>query len=707
MQKPDLGYLFEPRSIAIVGASENPGKVGYKVLSNIITDGYKGKVYPVNPKGGEILGVPCYKRLEDIPGEVDVASIVIPANIVYDAVMSCAAKGVKFLEIITSGFSEIGNVEEERKIVGLARQNGMRILGPNIFGMYSAGASLNATFGPKNIRAGNIAIITQSGALGVAMMGKTAVENMGLSTIISVGNKTDIDEADLLEYLVKRDDTKIIMMYIEGVREGERFIEVLNRTTRIKPIVVIKSGRSTRGAAAAASHTGSLAGSDDIFDAVMKQCRVLRAETVEDALAWCKFLAESPMPKGENTLIVTNGGGIGVMATDACEKFGVKLYDDMPALKAAFSPVMPYFGSTKNPIDLTGQASAANYNTAFGAALKMESVHAVISLYCETAVLDAGEFVPILEGRYKQYHVAGKPLVFCLFGGRSAEEVVKALRDRGIPVFTDPYEAVSCMGALFTYSRNRALEPEVPEKVELDVGRINELIAKARADGRRHLFPAEGRVLMEVGGLPIPTSSIGRDLGECVKAAEDIGYPVVMKVVSRDILHKSDVGGVVLDLENQKEVIEAYEAILYNCRTRKPNAVIEGMEIAEMVRPGVELIVGARRDPSFGPVVMAGLGGIYVEVMKDVSFRALPLGKRELTSMLKNTRSYPLLLGARGEERKDIESVLSAILKVGEIISSCPGISDVEVNPLRVYPDGIKAVDVRVMLSKGEGDAHE
>ncbi|MCX5908177.1 MAG: acetyl CoA synthetase, partial [Deltaproteobacteria bacterium] len=311
-KEPDIKYLFEPRSIAIIGASQDKKKIGYSIVNNIVSGGYS---------------------VEEINEPVDVVSIAIPAKFVFEAVKSCARSKVKYLEIITSGFSEIGNTEEEKKIVSLANEHNMRVLGPNIFGLFSAASSLNATFSGSPVIPGGVAIITQSGALGVAMIGKTAVENIGLSAIVSVGNKTDLDEADLLEYLMQQDLTKIILMYIEGVRKGEKLIPVLKRATGNIPVVVIKSGRSERGAIAAASHTGSLAGSDEIFDAIVKQCGVLRAESVEEAFNWCKFLANTPAPAGANTVIITNGGGIGVMATDACEKYDVKLYDDTTALK--------------------------------------------------------------------------------------------------------------------------------------------------------------------------------------------------------------------------------------------------------------------------------------------------------------------------------------------------------------------------------------
>ena len=702
-KEPDIRSLFSPRSIAVIGASLDTRKIGYKILDNIVSGGYPGRVYPVNSKGDEILGLRGYKDIREIEDEVDIGVIVVPAKFVFDVVKGCAEKGVKFAPIISSGFSEIGNREEEKKIVACGRENGMRILGPNIFGVYSASSSLNATFGPKNIKPGSIAIITQSGALGIAMIGKTTVENIGLSAIVSVGNKSDINETDLLEYFLNHEATRVILIYIEGLKAGERFVRVLQETAKQKPVVVLKAGRSKRGAMAAASHTGALAGSDEIFDYLMRQSHAIRAESLGDALEWCKFFANSPVPQEENAVIVTNGGGIGVLATDACEKYGVKLYDDYERLKETFSGMMPYFGSTKNPIDLTGEATSSLYQSAFEASFKDPDIHAVISMYCETAVFDIENLSPIIEENYRNFREAKKPTVFCLVGGEKTENCVDSLRKRDVPVFTDPYEAVSCMGAMYTYYRYLKEPPARMDPVSLDTAEIEKVVQKVKEEKRQFLLADEGQKVMKAAGIPVPSSFIARGLEEAVSAAEKIGYPVVMKVVSKDILHKSDVGGVALDLVDKKEVIEAYEAIVHNCRKASPRAKLEGVEVSEMVKSGVELIVGARNDPSFGPIVMCGLGGIYVEVMKDVSFRGFPLDRREVITMIKEIKSYPLLLGVRGEKKKDIESLVNTILKVGAILQSRldrePSISDIEINPLVVDDRGAKAVDVRILLS--------
>jgi acetyltransferase len=700
-QNQDIKYLFEPQTVAVIGAARDRNKIGYKILQNILSGGYRGRVYPINPQGGEILGVRAYRSVEEVNDPIDVASIVIPAKLVYEAVKSCARKQVKYLMIISSGFSEVGNYEEEKRIVSYAHEHQMRILGPNIFGIYSAAASLNATFGSSEIIPGKVAIITQSGALGIAMIGKTAVENIGLSAIVSVGNKTDVDEADLLEYLVSTGQTKIILMYIEGVREGEKLIRAVKSATGTIPVVVIKSGRSERGAIAAASHTGSLAGSDEIFDAIMKQCGVIRAESIEEAFNWCKFLANSPFPPGENTLIITNGGGIGVMTTDACEKYGVKLYDDPQALKAAFSRVTPDFGSTKNPVDLTGQATSSHYHLALDEALKNDHIHSVIALYCETAVFDAENLSPMIEENDRKYKSAKRPLVFSIFGGGKTESYIGPLRKGNVAVYGDVYEAVSCLGSLYSHYRYLGERSEEIDDAEIDVSSVEKVVEGALREGRTFLIAHEGQAVMRAAGIQIPKSTVARNLEEAVRGAEGMGYPVVMKVVSRDILHKSDAGGVALDLVDKNEVMDAYQAIIRNCRSYNPRAIIAGVEISEMVPKGTETIIGARRDKTFGPILMFGLGGIYVEVMKDVAFRALPINRKEVMSMIKEIRAYPLLLGVRGEEKKDVDRVVDTIIKVGAVLQKCDRFSDIEINPLVVYEHGrgVQAVDVRILLS--------
>ncbi len=698
--------LFEPESIAIIGASHDPKKIGHTILRNLVDGGYKGRVYPVNPSGGEILGKQVYTSIGEIEEEVDVVSLAIPARFCLDAVKECAANGVKYLQVVSSGFSEVGNHKEEREIVRIARESGMRVLGPNIFGMYSSKISMNLTFSASEIKPGGVAILTQSGALGIALIGRTAVDNMGLSTIVSTGNKSDLDEADLLEYLSDHDDTKVILMYIEGIKNGRKLLPVLKKTSLKKPVIVIKSGRSERGARAAASHTGSLAGLDAIFDSVIKQCGALRAENLEEAFNWCRFLSFSPEPSGRHTVIVTNGGGIGVLATDACEKYNIELFDDQSVLKEYFEDATPSFGSTRNPIDITGGAMADDYRAALTAPVDCPDIDSTLTLYCETAVFDSDNLVPMVRTTYEKHIEAQKPVAYAIVGGESVEKAIGQLNQENLPVFRDVEPAVSCMGALyrFTEFKNRArVETKTPA---INMDEINAIIDKAIADGRSFLLANEAQDVMKVSGIQVPGSHIAKNLNSAVEAAESIGYPVVMKVVSRDIIHKSDAGGLALDLQSREEVIEAYEAIMKNCRAYDPDAHITGIEVTEMVTSGLEMVVGAIKDPAFGPVVMCGLGGIYVEVMKDVAFRSYPLNEEEARRMIREIRSHPLLFGVRGEKKKDIEGLVDTILKLGAILSSCDRITDIEINPIVVYEEsaGLKALDVRILLKNSKED---
>jgi len=691
--------LFQPRTIAVFGASTNRAKIGYRIVENLLQGGYRGRIYPVNPHGGEILGCSVARRLGEIQDDIDVAVMAIPARFVYDAAVECAEKGVKHLVVISSGFSEVGNADEEERIVDVARQHGMRVLGPNVFGVFSDAGSMNATFGPSGILPGHVAIVTQSGALGIAMIGKTAAESLGLSAVVSVGNKSDIDEADLLEYLGRDDRTRVILLYIEGVKDGDRLERTLRWVTRRKHVVVIKSGRSKRGAMAAASHTGSLAGADEVFEAVMKQCGALRAESVQDAFNWVQYLATAPAPNGKEAVIVTNGGGIGVMATDACEKYGVTLFDDQRCLRDAFSDVMPDFGSSKNPVDLTGQATVDDYQQALEAALEEDRIHSVIALYCETALFDTDQFGRLLRETYAWFRER-KPIVFTLFGGGKIEALVRELRMEEIPVFANVYEAVSCLGVLYRSWRNHQRERKDAPPLSLPIDRILSVLRTAGSEQRGSLLAQEASLVAAELGLIMPQSIVAGNLDEAIQAAERIGYPVVLKVVSKDIIHKSDARGVALDLESKREVIDAYQAILRSCRAYKRDARIEGVEVAEMVQAGVEIIIGARQDRSFGPTVMVGLGGVYVEVLKDVAFRAAPVDRATALEMIADLRSFPLLLGVRGEKRKDIEAVADVIVTLSHLVDQCREITDIEINPLVAYDvgEGVKAVDVRILF---------
>lgn len=703
MEEHPLARLFDPDSIAVIGASHVEGKVGHTLFSNIINSGYTGKVYPVNLKGGNIHGYDVITSVEKLPDAVDLGMIVVPAKYVKNTLLQCGEKGFKHIIIISSGFAEVGDVEEEEELVRIAREHGMRILGPNVFGIYSARADLNATFGPAKIKKGNIALISQSGALGIAMIGMTAEQYLGLSVIVSVGNKADINDMELIDYLAYDDNTEAIMIYMEGLEKGAEFMEQIKRMPHDKAVVAIKAGRSEKGATAVASHTGSLAGSDKVFSAAFEQVGILRAETLTDAFNWSRVLSSSPLPIRDNTVIITNGGGVGVLAADAAEDYDIPLLDDQTFLERTFGDKIPPFGSTKNPIDLTGQAGREQYEAAIKGALEDDNVGSIIALYCETGITDPMETAESLKEIYYEYRDK-KPMVFTFIGGDFVGKCVYRLRKNGVPAFTETQEALSSMGALFNRKKaiNRLKGDDTIKGPEVPFSEISDMVNDIRAKGRYILLEDECRKILELAGIPMTQGKVVRSLEDCVSTAQEIGYPVVLKIVSEDIIHKSDAGGIALNLENREELIDAYQAIIANSRRKYPHARIKGISVAEMLKGGEEVIIGGTTDPSFGPVVMFGLGGVYVEILEDVCFRVAPISKRESRRLIGQINSFPILVGARGQKRKDLDALSDMVHRISFILTEVDTISEIDLNPVKAfeYGKGCISVDVRITLKR-------
>ena len=702
-QSRPLEGLFNPGSIAVIGASHVKGKVGNTLFNNILRSGYRGQVYPVNPKGGDIEGIHVYTSVEELPGPIDLGIIVVPAKYVKETLRQCGENGFDHIIIISSGFAEVGDVETEEELVEIARRYDMRILGPNVFGIYSAKADLNATFGPAKVQKGNIALISQSGALGIAMIGMTAEQHLGLSAIISVGNKADINDMELLDYLSEEEDTETIMIYMEGLAKGAEFLDRVKEMPDEKAVVAIKAGRSEKGATAVASHTGSLAGSDKVFSAAFEQAGILRADTLTDAFNWSRVLSSSPLPENENTVIITNGGGIGVLAADAAEEYGIPLLDDQTLLRDIFGDKIPDFGSTKNPIDLTGQAGRAQYEASMRAALDDHEVGSIIALYCETGITDPMEAAQILNDIYQEYKDV-KPMVFTFVGGDFVGDCVDMLRKNGVPAFTETDEALSAMGALFKRKKavERLAKGEEKDKPNIDFHGIDEIVERIRDEGRYILLEDEGRQILEMAGIPMAKGKVVRSLEECISVAEDIGYPVAIKIVSEDIVHKSDAGGIALNLEDREELMDAYQAVVSNSRNKYPHARIRGVSVAEMLKGGEEVIIGGTTDPSFGPVVMFGLGGVYVEILEDVRFRIAPISKRESRRLIGEINSFPILVGARGQKRKDLDALADMVNRISYLLSEVDAISEIDLNPVKAfeYGKGCKSVDVRITLNR-------
>ncbi|MBF0594886.1 MAG: acetate--CoA ligase family protein [Candidatus Omnitrophica bacterium] len=682
-----LKKVFSPDSVAIIGASAEPGKIGYQVLNNILKNDFKGKVYPVNRKATEIMGVKCYPSMLEIPGDVDFAVIAVPAPLVEGVMRECAKKNIKGAVVITSGFSEIGKKKEEDVLKEIADQHGIALLGPNTFGFVYTPSNLNASFGPQNVAPGKIAFISQSGALGISLMGWTMMEKIGMASVVSLGNKADIGEKELIEYFNDDPNVSVILIYMEGIKNGREFM-----TTKLKkPVVILKSGSSSRGAQAAASHTGSLAGSDKIYTAAFNQLGMIRARTFTQAFGAASALS-MPLPKGSDAVIITNGGGIGVSATDECENAGIKMVDDHEWLEAKFRSTMPDFGSTKNPIDVTGGGGREGYQKAVRVALAEDRIHAVIVLYCETAVLDP---VDVAKAVIEEYNAVkrNKPLVVTMVGGERSRQAIQILNEHQIPAMTEVLEAVSGLKALYTWQeissrpKEVAVAPEIPAKAL-------EIIEAIRKEGRTFLLEHESRKVLEICGVPMPKWGFARTADEAVKVAEATKmYPIAMKIASVDIIHKSDVGGVILNVKNAEELKAKFAQMMETVKKNAPKANLLGVNLCQMV-DGLQCIVGMNKDPQFGPAVMFGLGGIFVEVLKDVSFRIVPFSEGEAQRLVGEIKARKLLDGYRGQGAHKA-SIIKTLMAVQKIAAH---VKEVDINPLITNKDGSYAVDARIII---------
>ncbi len=696
-----IEYLLRPRSVAVIGASREPHKIGHQVLRNLIEGGFpRDRIYPINPHADEILGLKCYPSVKDVPGEVDLAVIVVPAKIVPKVLEECGEKGVKAAAVISSGFKEVGNVELEREIVEIAHKGGFRILGPNIVGVCDTVRRVNASFCQSLPLPGSIAFITQSGALAIALVGWTMLKNIGLSDLVSIGNKADISETDLLEFFGEDEHTRVVTMYLEGIDDGRRFMEVASKVAAKKPVIVLKAGKSERTVSAIKSHTGSLAGSDQAYTAAFKQCGVLRAETFLELFDWAVALSKAPLPEGDNVVIVTNGGGAGVMATDAAEEQGIRLMDLPDDIKEKLRNYMPPFGSTLNPVDLTGMAGKDWYKGAIKTLLEDPRVHAVIVLYCHTAITtpkDIGDAV--LEAMKESG--ARKPVVVSLIGGEECFKEIERLTSMGVPAYESPEKAVAAMAALYRYKRMRErLARRTYARPEVDREAAVRVIEAVKAEGRRALTPHEAALVARAYGIPVLEKPLARSEEEAVELARKVGFPVVLEVESPQIIHKTEVGGIKVGIRDEEGVRRAYREIIESVRAKAPGATIKGIIVRGMAPEGREVIVGMHRDPIFGPVVMFGSGGILVELVRDVSFRVAPLSLEDVEDMMAETRAYRMLKGFRGEPEADIDVVRETILRVAQLAMDFPEISDIDVNPLFVYEKGKGgiAVDVKILL---------
>jgi len=684
--------FFSPDSVAIIGASRARGKVGRVVLDNII-NGFAGKIYPINPCADEINGLTCYPDIGSSP-PVDLAVIVVPAIAVPDVLEACGAKGVPNVVVISAGFKEAGEAELETRCLEIVRRYDMRMLGPNSLGFVSTYSNLNASFAGSSALQGNIGLASQSGALCTAILDWANVGGIGFSRFISLGNKADISENDVIEALVADEKTNVIVLYLEGIKYGKRFMDVASSATHKKPVIIIKSGRTRAGAKAVSSHTGTLAGSDAAYDSAFRQSGVIRAESIEEVFDYALAFSYQPIPSGDAIAIVTNAGGPGVLAADACESLGVTIATFEKRTIDALRSSLPPAAGIYNPVDVLGDATPDRYRSAIDAVIDDENVSGIIVLASPQAMTDMEQIAEIIAVTNRR---SQKPILAGLMGGEMVREGAKVLSENRIPNYEFPERAARAMHAMIRYAEIAARGDASSPDLDVDEESVQEILETARRDGNMRLG-LECLPILAKYGIPVVDSAIAVTRDEVMESANRIGYPAVMKVISSDISHKTDVGGVRTGIATAEEAGVIYDDMMHRISRYMPEARIDGVLIQRMLPGGREIILGMNKDPQFGAMLMFGLGGISVEVLKDVTFRIAPITEKDADDMIREIKSYPMLLGIRGSEPSDIGAIKDSLLRLSKLCTDFPEITEIDINPLLVFREGCAAVDIRITL---------
>lgn len=701
----NLQGIFLPRSIAVIGASVEKGKVGNTVFSSLLLGGFKGILFPVNHKRESIMGVKCYPDILSIPEPVDLAILVVPNKICPQILRECGKKKVKGAIIVSAGFKEIGKKGKklEEEILRIAHQYNLVLLGPNCLGLINTDPviSMNATFARFMPEKGNIAFISQSGALCTAVLDYAKGKNMGFSKFISMGNKAHLNEVDLLLYLKDDPKTKVILIYLENITDPLQFMkiarEITSRKKDFKPIIAIKSGRTSKGAKAALSHTGALAASDEIYSALLAQSGVLRVETVEELFDNAKAFANVPLPQGNRIAIITNAGGPGIMAVDSSIKCGLKIARLEDRTKKKLRQALPSSANIDNPVDIIGDARHERYQAALSCILEDKNVDGVIVILTPQAMTNIEEIAQVIVEEGKK---SKKPILCCFMGCFDVSRGIEILGEGNIPNYQFLESPTRVLRDMYKYKEwtHQAYSPL--KKFRTDREKAARIIRKANKDERFYLPEIESIGILNAYGFPTLKSVLAKDVDECISAADKIGYPVAMKIVSPDIIHKFEVGGVLLKLKDASEVKRAYLKMRNNVKKLRPHARVWGMNIQEMAKGGQEVILGAKRDSFFGPIIMFGLGGVYVETIKDISFGFIPLRPADALKIIKSIKTFKILSGIRGKPPYDISAIVDCLLRLSQLIMENESISELDINPLIVYPEGCKVADVRIILSE-------
>lgn len=697
----DLTRLFSPKSVAVIGASSQEGKIGYIVTENLIKCGYPGEIYPINTKAdGDILGLKAYKSVLDVPGDIDLVVMSIPARFVNDTLRQCGEKGVSDVITLTAGFKEVGGegAKMEEEMAEIAREYNMNIQGPNCLGSLDTHTPMNASFSQDMPEKGNIAFVSQSGAMTVAILDWSISEGIGFSKVVSLGNKVDVSEIDVIEELADDKETKVILGYLEGISEGERFLEVMKKVTKEKPVILLKSGSSQAGAKAVSSHTGSLAGNDFAFDAAFENCGVMRARSMQDLFDYGLAFSKSNLPKGKKIAVVTNAGGGGVLTADKIEDLGLELVELSDETRAKLAEVIPDEGSTSNPIDVLGDAPSERYEKTLEIILQEPDIDSVIIMACPTASYEAKA---VGEAIVSAKESSDKPIIVVNMGGPAFIEEEKLLRDADIPTTVFPETAVNILKMMERYAEIQSEDQTscLDEITDIDYDAAALVINKVKEEGRSALIGSEAYQVAKAYNIDAAPIVLAKTKEEAGLAAEEMEFPVVLKIASDKILHKTDIGGVVVNVQTRQEAEDTFEQIMANAKEAHPDIIPDGVEVQKMMPSGQEVLVGMVQDAQFGPIIGFGMGGIYVNLINDVCFKlAYGINDEVIDDQINNTKISKLLKGYRGEKPSDIDAVKDTIKRVAKLTTDFPEIKELDINPVFVYEEGSSALDIKITL---------
>jgi acetyl coenzyme A synthetase (ADP forming)-like protein len=694
-----LKPLFRPESIAVIGASRRPGTIGHQIIANLLDHGFTGVVYPVNPNARAVHSIPAYPSVSAIPDAVDLAVIAVPKEIVSRVVDECGEKGVPALVVITAGFREVGGegILREARLASQVHRYGMRMVGPNCMGLLNTApaVSMNATFAPSMPPAGSISFMSQSGAIGVTILDYAAEYGIGIHNFVSVGNKTDVSGNDLLEYWENDPDTRVVLMYLESFGNPRHFTAIASRVSRRKPIVVVKTGRTSAGARAASSHTGALAGLDVTVDALLAQCGILRAESVEALFDLAMAFGSLPIPDGNRVAIITNAGGPGIIIADTCESEGLEVVELARETQARLRGLFPEEASVRNPVDMIASATPESYRLALEIVLDDPSVDAAIAAFVPPLGVRQQDVAEAIVTAYESRRE--KPVLAVLMGREGLPQGRAELQEAGVPGYIFPESAARALAAMDRYRRWSERPVQAPTTFEVDRDRVSALLNSVEGEGRRHLTELEAMEVLGAYGIPTVEHRLAKSEEEALTLAEELGYPVVLKILSPDVVHKTELGGVAVDVRSPDELRAAHGGIVERARAALPSGEIGAVLVQEFKRGGRETIVGMSLDPRFGPVIMFGLGGIYVEALKDVAFRIQPVSAVDAEEMIRSIRGFKLLEEGRGS-KADLGALSEVIQRVSQLVGDHHRIAELDINPFLAFEDGGVAVDARIRL---------